>query len=40
MINGESIIHYYCMYVVKLGVVVIMSGIIIALIWARWIKNR
>jgi len=40
MYGGESIIHHYCMATVRLGLVLIVGGIVIAIVWAKWIKNR
>lgn len=40
MIGNESIMHHYAMAIVYMGLVVIVGMAVIALIWAKWVKNR
>jgi len=40
MAPGESIIHYYAMAITRLGLVLIVGGIVIGWLWYKWVKSR
>lgn len=40
MMGGESIIHHYCIATVKLGIVLMVAGIVIGFIWYKWVRSR
>lgn len=40
MMAGESVIHYYCIATVKLGIVLMIGAAVIGYVWYKWVRSR
>jgi len=40
MVDGHSIVYHYAIVTVKLGLVLLVGLVAIAIVWAYWVRNR